>query len=138
MEHAFSRFLDASGCRSQGELAGMLGVRLTLVIDVKKRGQIPEEWLRRLRSVRGVNPQWVLTGEGQKYMDNHGPWIQEALREEPACEGLRGYSSKALAAELLRRAALYDEARGTEGQENGVDSGTRRDGPPGGARSLDL
>lgn len=128
MESPFSRFLDASGCRSQGELAAMLGVRLTLVIDAKKRGRIPDDWLRRLRAVRGVNPDWVLSGEGRKYVDNEGPWMQEVLREEPCSERLRGYSSKALAAELLRRAEQHDEERsdGREGAESGPPGGTPR------------
>lgn len=115
MDTAFTRFLDAAGCRSQRELAEMLGVRQTLVVDAKKRNVIPDEWLRRLRLARDVDPQWVLTGKGRKYIDNSGPWPLEPLpggrdaalpgreRVEPPVGLLRGYSSRTLAEELLRR-----------------------------------
>ncbi len=110
MPSSFARFQDASGCLSKGELADMLGVRLTLVIDAKKRDRIPDEWLRRLQTIRGINPQWVLTGEGQKYIDRQVCWPVGASGDPPPPELLRGYSSKSLAEELLRRTALYDAA----------------------------
>ncbi len=119
MTTSFERFSDAVGCRSQKELADMLGVRQALVVDARKRDSIPASWLRRLQCARGVNPHWVLTGEGPKYMNNFCPWLEEpppagvaaALpgegKEEPA-NPLRAYSSRALAEELLRRAIMDD------------------------------
>ena len=62
------RFLEAAHCRTQLELAAFLGVRQTFIADAKRRAFIPAEWLLTLLRLKGVNPEWVLTGQGPQYL----------------------------------------------------------------------
>lgn len=102
-----SRVFEAATCRTQEELAGLLGIRQSAVSDAKRRKSVPSEWLVCLFRLRGVNPEWVLTGCGPKYLNKENgqdslPQTAEQLK--PSLEMLRMFSSKALADELVRRA----------------------------------
>ena len=67
-KNAFSRVLEVSGCRTQVELADMLGIKQSSISDAKKRNAVPAEWLIKLLRLKGINPEWVLTGESPKYL----------------------------------------------------------------------
>lgn len=67
-ETALERLLATVGCRTQNELADLLGITQSSVASAKKRNVIPAEWLVKLLHLKGLNPEWVLTGEGQKYL----------------------------------------------------------------------
>ncbi|MFT4302821.1 MAG: helix-turn-helix domain-containing protein [Desulfovibrio sp.] len=66
MPTPLDRFFEATGCRTQVELAEFLGIRQSSIADAKKRGNIPSAWLLTLWRKRRVNPDWILTGQESK------------------------------------------------------------------------
>ncbi len=67
-EARLARVFEATGCRTQLELAEMLQLRQSSIADAKRRGKIPAEWLVAILSRFGVNPEWITTGAGPKYL----------------------------------------------------------------------
>lgn len=106
MNSPFSRVYAATGCRSQAELGKLLGIRQSSVADAKKRGGVPADWLLTLLRLRGINPDWVLTGDGPCFVKLHSATYEcEAVEVECTAreEVLRRLPAKELADELLRR-----------------------------------
>lgn len=68
MKGAFDRIFEAAGCRPQVELADILDIQQSSISDAKRRNSIPSEWLLKLLRLKLINPEWVLTGEGQRYL----------------------------------------------------------------------
>lgn len=66
MSTPLDRFFEAAGCRTQVALADFLGIKQSSVADAKKRGSIPSDWLITLWRKKGVNPDWILTGQGAR------------------------------------------------------------------------
>lgn len=62
----FQRVLEASGCRTQFELADFLGVRQAFISDAKRRQIIPDNWCMKLQETKGINPKWIKTGRGNR------------------------------------------------------------------------
>ncbi len=98
MENALKRFFEAAGCRTQMELAQFLDIQQSTVSDAKKRGTIPSEWLVKLLHIKHVNPDWVLTGEGSRYLV---PADKKPILEK---ESLDDYPCQSLVNELVERA----------------------------------
>ncbi len=102
---ALQRFFEAVGCRTQQQLAEFLGISQSSISDAKRREVIPAEWLLKLLRDRGVNPDWILTGEGVHY-------LRSAESEEPVFPAERVIeirppeqcSAQELVNELVRRA----------------------------------
>lgn len=67
---ALQRFFEAAGCRTQAELAEFLGIKQPSISDAKKRGTIPSDWLLTSLRKKGVNPQWILTGQGARMLQS--------------------------------------------------------------------
>ncbi|WP_298030891.1 helix-turn-helix domain-containing protein [uncultured Desulfovibrio sp.] len=67
MQTPLDRLLEAAECRSQIELANLLGTRQSLISDAKRRGIIPVDWLAFLQRTKGVRPEWILSGTAPKY-----------------------------------------------------------------------
>lgn len=65
---ALQRVFEITGCSTQALLADLLAIKQSSVSDVKRRGTIPPDWLVKLLRLRGINPNWILTGEGSKYL----------------------------------------------------------------------
>lgn len=106
MNAPLTRVFDAAECRTQEELARILGIRQSAISDAKRRGSVPSEWLICLFRLRNVNPEWVLTGCGPKFLDKsngHDALVKVERRPLPSPDVLRLFSSKALADELVRR-----------------------------------
>ena len=49
-----ARVFEAANCRTQEELAGLLGIRQSAVSDAKRRKSVPSEWLVCLFRLRSV------------------------------------------------------------------------------------
>ena len=64
----YARLFEAAGCRTQVELAGVLGIRQSSVSDAKRRNTLPAEWLLRLLQRKGINPEWILSGQGARFL----------------------------------------------------------------------
>ncbi len=102
-----ARVFEAANCRTQEELAGLLGIRQSAVSDAKRRKSVPSEWLVCLFRLRSVNPEWVLTGCGPKYLNKgngQNSGMQQERNAKPSAAMLHLFSTKDLADELVRRA----------------------------------
>ncbi len=104
-EGSLKRVFEAAGCRTQTELADFLGIRQSSISDAKKRGSVPAEWLLKLLLLKGINPAWIMTGQGAQWLQpvKHGPelcsWVTLKSAYTP-----EAYSTVTLLEELLRRA----------------------------------
>jgi hypothetical protein len=71
--------LDLYGEHSGPLLADALGVPARTFVRYESGAPIPGPVLHRFSEVAGVEPQWLLTGEGRKYRATssgaHGPWL---------------------------------------------------------------
>ena len=66
-EAVLRRMCEATGAKSQRELADWLGVRQSCLSDACRRNIVPVRWLRVLVLKRSdYTPVWVLTGAGEK------------------------------------------------------------------------
>lgn len=64
----FRRFLESSSCNTPEELIVFLGISYAAFSDAQRRCEIPLEWLLTLLQKRNVNPFWVITGEGARFL----------------------------------------------------------------------
>lgn len=81
---ALDRILKSTGTRTQVELTALLGIKQSSISYAKKRGNIPSDWLLKLYRSHGLNPDWLLTGEGPRYLaPADEAWEREA-KPEPA------------------------------------------------------
>ena len=105
MSSALERVFQTAGCRTQQQLAEFLDIRQSAITAAKRRGAIPADWLLKLLRIQGVNPDWILTGEGVHY-------LRSAESEEPVFSAERVIeirppeqcSAQELINELVRRA----------------------------------
>lgn len=58
------RIMLVTGKHSLTTLAEELGVGMPAMTDARRRGKIPADWLLTLTMKKGVNPEWLLTGQG--------------------------------------------------------------------------
>jgi len=63
-----ARMKEALGFNTQSALADELGVRRAAVSDAKRQNRIPPEWLLKLCRGRGLNPNWLETGQGDAHI----------------------------------------------------------------------
>lgn len=54
------RIHNATGTKTQVELADVLGIRQSSISDAKRRGRIPDSWLMELYRQFNINPHWIL------------------------------------------------------------------------------
>lgn len=63
-----ARIMDATGIRSQAELAQALDIDRSGITHARKKNQIPEKWIVKLYRRFGFNPQWIETGTGAAFL----------------------------------------------------------------------
>ncbi|MDY7000750.1 MAG: S24 family peptidase [Thermodesulfobacteriota bacterium] len=63
-----ARMKESLGFHTQSALAEELGVRRAAVSDAKRQNRIPAEWLLKLCRGRGLNPNWLETGQGDAFI----------------------------------------------------------------------
>lgn len=103
---ALERVFTAAGCRTQTELADLLQIRQSSISDAKRRGSIPAEWLIKLLKLKGINPDWIMTGHGPQFMQpvadpgDHDAHAMFAMRNR----ALEDCSAQELITELVRQA----------------------------------
>lgn len=90
-----ARIFEATGCRSQKELGQLLGVRQSAISCAGTRRSIPDRWLLWLVREKGVNPEWILTGQGSRLLIPAKGANRLAL--------LKTYSTLELVHELINR-----------------------------------
>ena len=95
-----------AGAQTQPELAEYLGVSLSAVEDAAQSGKIPADWLLVLLRANNASPDWILTGQGPRFMGrplDRYETGEEAVERWGAIEALRRVPSRLLADELVRR-----------------------------------
>lgn len=65
---ALERIFSATGARTQTALAEVLEIKQSSVADAKRRSVLPANWLVILLEKYQLNPMWVKTGFGAKYL----------------------------------------------------------------------
>lgn len=65
---AYARICEVCGMKTQTELSAYLGIRQSSISDAKRRMTVPAAWLLTVLSRERVNPAWILTGEGSRYL----------------------------------------------------------------------
>jgi NTP pyrophosphatase (non-canonical NTP hydrolase) len=68
IDAAMARIQEATNTCTQVELAEVLNVRQSSISDAKRRGNVPAGWLLTLLTTRGINPAWITTGGGERYL----------------------------------------------------------------------
>lgn len=65
---AYARICEVCGVKTQTELSAYLGIRQSSISDAGRRSAVPAAWLLTILSRERVNPAWILTGEGPRYL----------------------------------------------------------------------
>ncbi len=69
---AMHRIHEATGTRTQVEIAETLNIRQSSISDAKRRNSIPDSWLVALFDRYRLNPDWVRTGTGPQTLTDAG------------------------------------------------------------------
>ncbi len=67
-EAGMERIKQATGARTQVQLAEVLDVRQSSISDAKRRASIPDNWLIKLYRSHGLPPDWIELGTGPQYL----------------------------------------------------------------------
>lgn len=88
-EDTLERIKQATGARTQVQLAEVLDVRQSSISDAKRRCSIPAEWFLKLYRSHGLDPDWLAEGIGPVYTDASKAKIpaDTLLREAPTPYG---------------------------------------------------
>lgn len=102
MSSPFQRIFEAADCRTQTQLADFLGIRQSSISDAKRRQAIPPEWLVKLLRLKGINPDWILTGKGPQYLQPTEE-NEASLAQYGGARTLSQFSLQELVSEVVRR-----------------------------------
>lgn len=74
----YIRMLAVAKVTTQVEIAEVLKVRQSSVSDAKRRDKVPAGWFLVFLEEYGINPAWLRTGQGPKYLvgTNDAPCTQ--------------------------------------------------------------
>lgn len=117
-ESQYKRVFEAARCATRAQLADVLDVRLSSLSDAQRRGMVPPQWLVTLLEKKRINPEWIRTGTGAKYLraaDNGHcmphehcmPHVVRLVEIRPPSE----CSAQDLINELVRRAMKSVDAK---------------------------
>lgn len=101
-EEQVERIHCAAGTRTQVQLTDFLGIKQSSISDAIKRQSIPSDWLLQLLSQKGINPDWILSGQGSRLLvpsdvSSTLPMGIKEIRPPEAC------TAQELVTELVRR-----------------------------------
>lgn len=110
-DEQMERIQFATRMYTQVDLADFFGIKESGISEAQKLGKIPADWLTIILQVKGILPEWILTGNGPCHIVKPTPpeqyetgdIVQKQLAKKDA---LRSLSSRDLADELLRRIAV--------------------------------
>lgn len=87
-DEAFERIKQATGMRTQVEIAKLLDIRQSSISDAKRRQSIPDSWLIKLYQVYNLNPNWIIDAEQPQFLgEKRGGALQ--VREPGEAYGRR-------------------------------------------------
>lgn len=100
-----------TGKKTLTELANLLGIKQSSISDAKRRARIPSNWLIVLMRPNGVNPEWILTGNGPFFFSFSSIKPLYMTEDEKADykekeKLLRKLPARMLADELVRRISI--------------------------------
>jgi len=61
-----ARLLEATGATSEAALSGPLGVSSQAIYDARRRGKIPDSWIKTVAEKFDVSADWLFFGRGEK------------------------------------------------------------------------
>ena len=64
----YRRISDTTGIFSQTQLASILRVNRSAITQAKKKDSIPPKWILQLSKEFGLNPEWIESGTGEKFL----------------------------------------------------------------------
>ncbi len=64
------RIMGATGISCQNDLAKALGINRSGITHARNNNKIPDKWVLKLYKEFGLNPEWVATGCGNKFLDS--------------------------------------------------------------------
>lgn len=67
-DEVFRRIKQATGTRTQVELAEVLDIRQSSISDAKRRNSVPADWYMKLFEQYGLNPDWLKKEIGPMYL----------------------------------------------------------------------
>lgn len=112
-QSAYDRIREATGLRTQGEVAAELGIRQSSISDAKRRNSLPDQWLLTLLDKHALNPAWIRSGEGPHHLIGSDGQPPIPLRLEQCAPRLEPLLRAALLTTVPALAAELREALGT-------------------------
>lgn len=85
IDMALARIYAETGTSTQVGLAEVLQIRQSSISDAKRRASIPDGWLVKLIELYNLNPDWIRTGMGPKYLlpsDDEQKLALQSMREK--------------------------------------------------------
>jgi phage repressor protein C with HTH and peptisase S24 domain len=64
----YRRISDTTGIFSQTQLASILKVNRSAITQAKKKDSIPPKWILQLSKEFGLDPEWIESGTGEKFI----------------------------------------------------------------------
>ena len=107
---AYERILEATGLHTQTEVASLLCIRQSSISDAKRRSVIPDKWLITLFETHALNPVWVRSGDGPRYLTGSDGQAPLPLTVEQCAARLVPVLQTALEATVPDLAARLREA----------------------------
>ncbi|MCG8565205.1 MAG: helix-turn-helix domain-containing protein [Desulfobacterales bacterium] len=80
-----ARIMDATGIRSQSELAKELGINRSGITHARKKNHVPDKWIVKLYRRYGFNPSWIESGQGAVFLNRESSQ-DSAFRRVPKVE----------------------------------------------------
>lgn len=74
------RMIGAIGGKTQSDLGKTLGISQASISEAKRKDKVPPEWFLKLSTEKGLNPNWLLTGQGLVYIPERETVDAELLR----------------------------------------------------------
>lgn len=119
-QSAYDRIREATGLRTQSEVAALLGIAQSSVSDALRRQCIPDQWLLTLFDMCALNPAWIRSGEGPRYLTGCDGQPPLPLRLEQCVPRLEPMLRAALLTTVPALAAELREAMGLPAPDNAV------------------
>ncbi len=78
---AIKRIYEVTGCTNMDDLSAYFNAPLGTISDARRRKRVNAHFLLILLFQKGINPVWILTGEGAKYLQSSHVASVEPLLE---------------------------------------------------------
>ncbi|GAU09904.1 LexA family transcriptional regulator [Desulfoplanes formicivorans] len=103
VEAFLHRTFTATGIETQIALASILRVNRAAISMAKKKGRVPEKWALKLAELYGLNPRWLLKGQGEQYLRGEHATTTMAIPRVAAklCAGGGSFETSAMVRDTM-------------------------------------